>query len=207
MAAAMLMAESESFASAQGGFGLADVPPMGWSTKYAMSCKDLSADRIKAQVDLLVSSGLKDLGFKYVIIDDCWQARARNELGLLDADLNKFPNGFKEVADYIHEQGLLVGITSDAGVMTCNGNPGSLGFEAEDVELWSGWDIDYVKYGNCNNKGVPALQRYQDMATEIAKVERPMFYAISNYGNEGVTEWAPAFAQSWRTTLDVQHGE
>jgi len=34
-----------------------------------------------------------------------------------------------------------------------------------------------------------------------------MFYAISNYGNENVTEWAPAFAQSWRTSLDVQYGE
>jgi len=34
-----------------------------------------------------------------------------------------------------------------------------------------------------------------------------MFYAISNYGNENVTEWAPAFAQTWRTTLDVQYGE
>jgi alpha-galactosidase len=101
----------------------------------------------------------------------------------------------------------LVGITSDAGVTTCNGNPGSLGFEAEDVDLWNRWEIDYVKYGNCNNRGVPALKRYSDMANEISIIERPMFYAISNYGNENVTEWAPQFAQSWRTTLDVQWGE
>jgi alpha-galactosidase len=100
MVGAMLMAHTESFASA--GFGLADVPPMGWNTKYAITCDELSANTIKAQVDLLVKSGLVDLGFKYVIIDDCWQSRARNEIGFLDADLNKFPNGFEEVSSYIH---------------------------------------------------------------------------------------------------------
>lgn len=102
-----------------------------------------------------------------MIVDDCWQARARNEIGFLDADYNKFPNGFEEVSDYVHDKGLLIGITSDAGVKTCNGNPGSLTFEAEDVDLWNRWNIDYVKYGNCNNRGVPALQRYQKMASLI----------------------------------------
>lgn len=72
MAGAMIMAQSASFAQAQGGFGLADVPQMGWSTWYALGCSDLTADAIKGQVDLLVSSGLVDLGFKYVLVDDCW---------------------------------------------------------------------------------------------------------------------------------------
>lgn len=160
-AAMLLMAES---ASAQGGFGLADVPQMGWSTWYALGCETLTADAIKQQADLLVSSGLSDLGFKYVLVDDCWQSRARNQLSFLEADLIRFPNGFKEVSDYVHDKGLLIGIYSSAGTKTCAGYPGTLGYEYEDVKQWAEWEVDYIKYDNCNNMGVPAEQRYGELA-------------------------------------------
>ena len=64
-----------------------------------------------------------------------------------------------------------------------------------------------MKYDNCNNMGIPAQERYGEMAKAISNVPHPMFYAICNWGNENVTEWAPAIAQSWRTTVDVQVGE
>jgi len=124
---------------------------MGWSTSYAIPCKDVSADSIKEQVDLLVSSGLRDVGFKYVLVDYCWQARGRNELGELDADPLKFPNGFQNLADYVHNQSMLIGISSSAGTKSCAGFPGSLTWEEEDMMLWSSWGIDYFKYDNCNN--------------------------------------------------------
>lgn len=103
----------------------------------------------------------------------------------------------------MHSKGLMIGIYSSAGTMTCQGYPGSLNHEEEDVTMWQGWDIDYVKYDNCYNEGVPAYDRYNKMAKLIADASRPMFFSICNWGNENVTQWAPDIAQSWRTTIDV----
>jgi len=65
-----------------------------------------------------VDSGLRDVGYNYVVLDDCWSA-GRDEDGFLQEDFNKFPSGMSTVSDELHKQGLLFGMYSSAGEMTC----------------------------------------------------------------------------------------
>ena len=109
-----------------------------------------------------------------------------------------------DVTQYIHDKKMKAGIYSSAGSKTCAGFPGSLGFEGVDAQTFADWGFDYLKYDNCFNEGVPALKRYSDMAFAIDKSGRDMFYSICNWGNEQVTSWAGHFAQSWRTTQDIE---
>lgn len=178
---------------------------MGWSTWNVFGC-DISEEKIKAQADALVAAEWMDKGFKYILIDDCWQNKARNDSGFLHADPIKFPNGMKAVADYIHEIGLRFGIYSSAGTKTCAGFPGSLGYETQDAALWAEWEVDYLKYDNCYNEGISAEIRYNTMGAALNETNRNIFYSICNWGNENVITWAPKIAQSWRTTIDINIG-
>ena len=200
-----LLSAAVSGAKNVGDFGLGSVPQMGWSTWYTYGC-DISAEKIKHQADLM-ASGLQDMGFEYILIDDCWQQRARNADNTLSPDPLKFPNGMKEVVDYIHNKSLKAGIYSSAGVKTCAGYPGSLGFEFVDAQQYADWGFDYLKYDNCHQTGESSLDRYSAMGNAINATGRDMFYAICNWGNEQVYQWAPFIAQSWRTTPDIQIGE
>jgi alpha-galactosidase len=103
---------------------------------------------------LIVDYGLKDLGYHYVILDDCWSAgrNASNNNSLI-ADPKKFPNGMKAVADGIHALGLGFGMYSSAGKYTCGGYAGSQGFETVDATTFASWGVDYLKYDNCYNQG------------------------------------------------------
>lgn len=166
---------------------------MGWSTWNVFGC-DISEEKIKAQADALVAAEWMDKGFKYILIDDCWQNKARNDSGFLHADPIKFPNGMKAVADYIHEIGLRFGIYSSAGTKTCAGFPGSLGYETQDAALWAEWEVDYLKYDNCYNEGISAEIRYNTMGAALNETNRNIFYSICNWGNENVITWAPKIA-------------
>lgn len=88
----------------------------------------------------IVSLGFKDLGYEYVVMDDCWSA-GRNESGYLIANPKKFPTGMKALANKIHEMGLKIGIYSSAGTMTCAHYQGSLGHEEKDAALWASWGV------------------------------------------------------------------
>lgn len=110
--------------------------------------------------DALVSTGLADLGYVYLNIDDCWSAATRDSKGQLVADPETFPSGIKALADYIHEKGLKLGIYSDAGVFTCQVRPGSLNHENDDAELFASWGVDYLKYDNCYNLGIKPEDRF-----------------------------------------------
>lgn len=52
--------------------------------------------------DLLVSEGYADLGYKYVIVDDCWLSKNRSADGKLEADKTRFPSGIKALSDYVN---------------------------------------------------------------------------------------------------------
>lgn len=67
----------------------------------------------------MIDSGLRDVGYNYVVLDDCWASLARDADDMLVADPTKFPNGMKYVSDRIHEMGMLFGMYSSAGEMTC----------------------------------------------------------------------------------------
>jgi alpha-galactosidase len=86
----------------------------------------------------MVKYGLRDLGYQYVIIDDCW-SEGRNASGYLVANSVKFPNGIKYLSDKIHAMGMKIGIYSSAGIYTCGRYPGSLGNEEKDAQVWASW--------------------------------------------------------------------
>jgi len=104
-----------------------------------------------------VEYGLKDLGYQYVILDDCWSA-GRSGSKTLMADHIKFPSGMEAIGDQLHLLGLGFGIYSDAGSLTCAGYSGSLGYEGIDAQTFANWGVDYLKYDNCFNEGEAGTQ-------------------------------------------------
>ena len=123
--------------------GLAKTPPMGWNSWNAFHCH-VSDDMIRGMADAMVSSGMKDAGYEYIVIDDCWQV-ARDAAGNIVTDKDQFPNGMKALADYVHSKGLKFGIYSDAGTQTCAGRPGSAGHEFQDAIQYAAWGVDYLE--------------------------------------------------------------
>src|SRR5579859_8037464 len=111
--------------------GLALTPPMGWNSWNKFGC-DVSEKLIESMADVMVANGMKDAGYQYIVIDDCWQVDRDNQ-GNIVADPKRFPSGIKALADYIHSKGLKFGLYSDAGTKTCAGRPGSRGHESQDA--------------------------------------------------------------------------
>jgi alpha-galactosidase len=185
---------------------LALTPPMGFNNWNAFGC-DVSEALIKETADFFVSSGLKDAGYQYVNIDDCWSLRERGPDGTLVPDPVKFPSGIRGVADYVHGLGLKLGIYGDAGTKTCAGYPGSLGKEKLDAKTWAGWGVDYVKYDNCYNQSdgsrADFVRRYTAMREAIDETRRPMVYSICEWGQSKPWEWATGVGHLWRTTGDI----
>ena len=112
------------------------LPPMGWNT-WNTFAENINEELILASADTLISSGLKDAGYEYVVIDDCWALKERDKDGRLVPDPKKFPHGMKYVADYIHSKGLKFGMYSCCGTMTCAGYPASYNREFIDAATFA----------------------------------------------------------------------
>ncbi|KAJ5992108.1 hypothetical protein N7451_007832 [Penicillium sp. IBT 35674x] len=134
--------------------GVGRLPALGWNSWNAFGC-DVNASAILTAANDIVSLGLKDLGYEYVNIDDCWSVEGvRNTTTQrIIPNPTTFPDGISGVAAQVHALGLKIGIYSSAGETTCAGYPASLGYEKVDAEAFSDWGIDYLKYDNC---GVPS---------------------------------------------------
>ncbi|MDT8911627.1 NPCBM/NEW2 domain-containing protein [Amycolatopsis sp. PS_44_ISF1] len=179
-------------------------PPMGWNSWNKFGC-NINEELIRETADAIVSSGLKDAGYQYVNIDDCWAEHDRNAEGKFEPNHQRFPHGIKALADYVHSKGLKLGIYTSAGTMTCAATmPGGLDHEDVDAQTFAGWGVDYLKYDNCNNQGRPAIERYTKMGEAIKKTGRPMLYALCEWGENQPWLWGKgAGAQLWRTTGDI----
>ncbi len=180
---------------------LADTPQMGWSTWNKFQ-GNISEEIIKGIADALVESGLKDAGYTYINIDDCWHGQ-RDADGFIQADAKKFPNGMKAVADYVHSKGLKLGIYSDAGTATCAGMPGSLGHEYQDAIQYARWGVDYLKYDWCNTANVNPQGAYHLISDALRAAGRPIFLSMCEWGNSRPWKWAREVGHSWRTTPDI----
>lgn len=186
----------------QNGLGL--TPQMGWSSWNHYKC-NINETVIKSAAYMLATSGLRDLGYVYVNIDDCWAMQeGRGPARQLIPDPIRFPSGISGLAEYIHGLGLKLGLYSDAGTNTCQGQPGSLGYEDIDANTFAAWGVDYLKYDNCNNQSIAAPTRYVAMRNALLRVPRPIFYSICTWGTEFVTSWGPVVGNSWRTGLDIK---
>src|SRR5258707_11894104 len=117
--------------------GLALTPPMGWNSWNRFAC-NVSEDLVKSAADALVTSGMKDAGYEYVVIDDCWQV-SRDAAGNIGADPQRFPSGVKGLADYVHSLGLKFDHYSDPGSKTCPGRPGGPGRERKRASHDADW--------------------------------------------------------------------
>ncbi|MFJ9819670.1 NPCBM/NEW2 domain-containing protein [Streptomyces sp. NPDC101151] len=186
--------------------GLALAPPMGFNNWNSTHCRaDFDEAMVKGIADLFVNKGLKDAGYQYVNLDDCWALPNRDANGKLVPDPARFPNGIKAVADYVHSKGLRLGIYTSAGIKTCNsaGFPGALGHEYSDAQQFADWGVDYLKYDNCNNLGVDAKLRYKTMRDALKATGRPIVYSICEWGENKPWEWAADDGHLWRTTGDI----
>ena len=180
---------------------LLPTPPMGWNSWNRFGCQ-INEALIKQTADSMVASGMKDAGYEYIILDDCWQT-SRDSIGNIQADPENFPSGIKKLADYIHSKGLKIGIYSDAGSHTCEGRPGSLGFEDIDAKTYASWNIDYLKYDWCFTEGLNAQQAYTKISHELKKTQREIALSVCEWGVNHPWLWASDIAQLWRTTPDI----
>lgn len=186
--------------------GLALTPPMGFNNWNSTHCRaEFNESMVKGIADIFVDKGLKDAGYQYVNLDDCWALPDRDADGKLVPDPVRFPNGIKAVADYVHAKGLKLGIYTSAGTKTCNsaGFPGALGHEYSDAQQFADWGVDYLKYDNCNNQGVDAKLRYTTMRDALEATGRPIVYSICEWGQNKPWEWASDVGHLWRTTGDI----
>jgi alpha-galactosidase len=181
--------------------GVALTPPMGWNSWNKFGC-NVSEEMIKSMTDAMVTSGMKDAGYQYVVIDDCWQV-SRDENGFIVADPQRFPSGMKALADYVHAKGLKFGLYSDAGTKTCAGRPGSQGHEFQDAMQYARWGVDYLKYDWCNTGTRNAQEAYATMRDALAATGRPIVFSMCEWGTAKPWQWAQNVGNLWRTTGDI----
>ncbi|XP_077299253.1 alpha-N-acetylgalactosaminidase-like [Arctopsyche grandis] len=168
--------------------GLALTPPMGWLTWERYRCitdcayrpdECISERLILKTADLMASEGYLEAGYDYIGIDDCWAEFERDENQRLVANKDRFPNGMKYVADYVHSKGLKFGIYGDFGTLTCGGYPGTLNHMEIDAETFGDWGVDYVKLDGCYVDIELMDEGYPLFGELLNKTGRPMLYSCS----------------------------
>ncbi|MFO1475484.1 MAG: NPCBM/NEW2 domain-containing protein [Verrucomicrobiota bacterium] len=198
-------------------------PAMGWNS-WNCFAGAVTAERVRAAADAMVSSGLIQHGWNYINIDDFWQVHRDSKDPTLqgpgrDAQGWILPNprfpDMKGLADYVHAKGLRAGLYSSPGPWTCGGCVGSWQHEEQDAKSYGDWGFDYLKYdwcsygnvisGNWNNYTREALQKpYRVMRAALDKVPRDILFSFCQYGAGDVWEWgAETGGNSWRTTGDI----
>lgn len=180
---------------------LAETPPMGWNSWNQFGCR-ITEQVIRETADAMVSSGMADAGYEYIVIDDCWHA-SRDSTGKIMSNPKTFPSGIKALADYIHSKGLKFGIYSDGGVKTCAGRPGSRGYEFQDARTYASWGVDYLKYDWCYSEDQSAEASYRLMRDALYKAGRPVVFSMCEWGSNKPWLWASDIAHLWRTTGDI----
>ncbi|WP_417360475.1 glycoside hydrolase family 27 protein [Gallaecimonas pentaromativorans] len=186
--------------------GLAQTPPMGWSSwnKFADHIDDKTVREI---ADAMVSSGLRDAGYRYINIDDGWQGQ-RGADGQIRPN-SRFPD-MKSLADYVHGKGLKLGIYSSPGPKTCAGYEGSYGHIQQDAATYAAWGIDYLKYDLCSGEAFyqsaeQIRASYQEMGQALRATGRAIVYSLCEYGRGDVGSWGRNVGgHLWRTTGDIE---
>jgi len=182
--------------------GLAPTPPMGWNSWNKFAC-NVSEDLIKRAADAMVKTGMKDAGYEFIVIDDCWQI-SRDAQGNIVPDAKHFPAGIKALADYVHSLGLKFGIYSDAGTQTCQHRPGTRGYEYQDARQYAAWGVDYLKFDWCSHTTQDAPSSYALMADALKVSGRPIVFSLCEWGSSKPWLWAGEVGNLWRTTGDIQ---
>ena len=206
-------------ASAQKYEQLAKTPPMGWNSWNCFRT-NINDTKIKSIADAMVSSGMKDAGYQYIIIDDGWMTKNRDKEGHIIVDSMKFPHGIKAVADYVHSLGLKFGIYSSPGCYTCQKLMGSLGHEQTDANDYAAWGVDYLKYDWCKYPRTMAEARktsadscraaFELMRHCLDNTGRPIVYSVHDKCNHALNEqdalpWVKSIANMHRVSGDIKN--
>jgi len=192
-------------------------PIMGWASWNCFRT-DISEERMKAQADALVSTGLAGYGYEYFNMDDGFFG-GRGKDGKLQFHKKRFPNGIKGIADYAHALGLKAGIYSEGGKNTCahywdnegeNGvNVGLFGYEEQDLRMFlEDCGFDFIKVDWCGGQKLDLNE--EEQYTKIAgiidgirrRTGRCIVFNICRWQFPG--EWATEIADSWRTGADIR---
>lgn len=183
---------------------LAPTPPMGWNSWNCFQEK-INEQQIREIADAMVSSGMRDAGYEFLVLDDGWMAAERDENGNLQADPEKFPNGMKAIGDYIHSKGLKYGIYECRGYLTCQRLPGSFEHEEADMAKFAEWGVDYIKLDACyaEKNGRLTTEDLQIYKDAIEKTGRPMILSISDFGNGAWVWGGKEYGQLWRSGYDI----
>lgn len=183
---------------------LAKTPPMGWNSWNSFH-SEVSEKLLMETADAMVESGMKDAGYEYIIVDDCWQVKpnGRDADGNILWDTKKFPHGMKYVADYIHSKGLKFGIYSCAGAHTCCMYPGSKGYEYQDARFYASIGVDYLKYDFCYNDGRNSKEAYTTMREALKQAGRPIVLSICEWGSTEPWQWGKGIGHLWRISHDI----
>lgn len=183
---------------------LAQTPPMGFNTWNTFG-PNINEQMMLEITDVMVERGYRNAGYKYVVIDDCWSMRERNENGELVADPEKFPHGMKFIADYVHSKGLKFGMYSCAGIRTCAGFPSSFDHEYQDARTFASWGVDFLKYDFCHFPSFANCQhRYLQMAMALRASGRDILFSACNWGVQEPWNWMRSIgAHMYRSTGDI----
>lgn len=199
---------------------LALAPPMGWNHWYAHYNR-VTDKLMREAADVMVASGMADVGYQYVNIDDCWMNAPKHvdplRVGpLRDAQGNilcnkHFPD-MRALTDYIHAKGLKAGTYTSPGPLTCAGFAGAYGHEAQDARQFADWGFDFLKYDWCSygkvvkgDRSLPTLKKpYQVMGDLLKQQRRDIVFNLCQYGMGNVWEWgAEVGGHCWRTAGDL----
>ncbi|MGC7098326.1 glycoside hydrolase family 27 protein [Amycolatopsis lurida] len=189
-------------------------PPLGWNSWNSFGC-GVNETVVRQAADAMVDSGMRDAGYRYVVVDDCWFDPQRDAQGNLRAHPSKFPSGMKALGDYIHSRGLKFGIYQVPTERTCAqrvgthpGSTGSKGHEVQDANTFASWGVDYLKYDWCSPEGTRDEQvaRFTLMRDAVRATGRPIVYSINPNSFHAITgdkyNWGEV-ADLWRTTEDL----
>ncbi|OTF71092.1 hypothetical protein BLA29_006040, partial [Euroglyphus maynei] len=179
--------------------GLVKTPPMGWLSWERFKCEinchhhqsddsnsklvDCISENLFTQIaDILIERGYSQAGYDRINIDDCWSRKSRElDNGQLLPDSDRFPNGIKYLADYMHKRGLKLGIYQNYGHRTCMGYPGILGHVEQDVQSFSDWQVDMIKLDACFTPTTPTKldNGYLKFRQIVEKTKRPIVLSCS----------------------------
>ena len=183
---------------------LSQTPPMGWNSWNTFG-NDISDPLIRETAEAMADLGFRDAGYRYVVIDDCWSRRERDAAGRLQPDPEKFPDGMRPLADFIHSKSLKFGMYSCCGTRTCANYPGSYEHEFTDAETFADWGVDLLKYDYCfKPKHIEGHLLYKRMAMALRSCGRDILFSACSWGADGAeTFMRSAGAHMWRSTGDI----
>jgi len=202
---------------------LVPTPPMGYNSWNDLECQP-SEGKLRDVAKRLKDLGLLALGYKYVVVDDCWMAGRRDSGNTLVADAKRFPSGIRALADHVHSLGFKFGIYTSRGVHTCVGRPASMDHEELDAKTFASWGVDYLKNDGCADPDCgKKMKQFRERSTGLCPKEGRrkalakyalMHAALNSTGRHivhSICGWQPWYAvvgrrigHLWRVGADVR---